>query len=143
MTCTRRGIGSFGMALGGLSLLPVAAFAAGGVSKSPPGPPYKAASKLFALPNFLPGLGTLYVDPKTLPYGPWLGYDHSGRLVNTLYMVPLKNLDAHKNIAGLAAPGGKVVRVDMYFNPGHPGLLEPHYHIILWHEENGPESVAK
>ena len=26
-------------------------------------------------PDFLPGMGTLYVDPKTLPAGPFLGYD--------------------------------------------------------------------
>ena len=37
------------------------------------------------LPDFLPGLGTLYVNPSTLPEGPFLAYDHAGKLVSTIY----------------------------------------------------------
>ncbi len=144
MTYTRRSLGSLSVAVGGMSLLPVAALAAGGsVAKAPPRAPYKEVSTLVKLPNFLPGLGTLYVNPKTLPVGPFLGYDHSGRLVNTIYMVPLKDFNSHKTFDGLAAPGGTVVRVDMYYNAGHPGVPVPHYHVVLWHEKDGPESVAK
>jgi hypothetical protein len=29
-------------------------------------------------------LGTLYVDPETLPAGPFLAYDHQGKLVSTV-----------------------------------------------------------
>ena len=47
-------------------------------SKAPPGGAYKKVSTLVALPDFLPGLGTLYVDPATLPAGPFLAYDHQG-----------------------------------------------------------------
>ena len=36
---------------------------------------YKKVSTLVALPDFVPGLGTLYVDPATLPAGPFLAYD--------------------------------------------------------------------
>ncbi|HEX7388764.1 MAG TPA: DUF5602 domain-containing protein [Acidiphilium sp.] len=105
-----------------------------GVEHAPPGGGFQPVSKLVKLPNFLPGLGTLYVDPKTLPAGPFLAYDHKGRLVSTIYMIPLKDLDAQKEFADLAAPGdAKVDHVSLYFNAGHPGVPEPHYHIILWH----------
>ncbi|HEX5327770.1 MAG TPA: hypothetical protein VFW75_13965 [Acetobacteraceae bacterium] len=122
---------------------PSPAFAAASVQKAPPPAPYQAVSKLVKLPNFIPGLGTLYVDPKTLPEGPFLAYDHKGQLVSTIYMVPLKDIDAHKKLDDLAAPGGQVVSVDMYYNAGHPGVEEPHYHIILWHVHEGDERVAK
>jgi len=115
-----------------------------GVEKAPPPAPYKAVSTLVKLPNFLPGLGTLYVNPKTLPEGPFLAYDHKGRLVSTIYMVPLSDLDAHKKFADLPAPGGKVDHVSLYFNAGHPGVEVPHYHIILWHVNKAGEArVAK
>jgi hypothetical protein len=128
--------------LSALALLSSPAFAAS-FEKSPPPAPYQAVSKLVKLPEFLPGLGTLYVDPKTLPDGPFLAYDHHGKLVSTIYMIPLKDIDAHKKIEDLKAPGGKVVSVDMYYNAGHPGVEEPHYHIVLWHVPNGEELVSK
>ena len=81
-----------------------------------------------------PGLGTLYVDPATLPVGPFLGYNHKGRLVDITYMVPLKDLDAHQNfetLGGVAA-GMKLDHTDIQYNPGHPGVEEPHYHIVQW-----------
>ncbi|MGH7051634.1 MAG: hypothetical protein ACREE5_13480, partial [Acetobacteraceae bacterium] len=80
MIQTRR---SVGLALGSLAVGSISACAAGYTSgytpagaaaasaASPPGAPYKKASSLAALPDFLPGLGTLYVDPATLPVGPW------------------------------------------------------------------------
>jgi hypothetical protein len=125
-----------------LALVSGPAFAAG-VEKAPPGEPYKKVSTLVGLPDFMPGLGTLYVDPKTLPAGPWLAYDHKGVLVSTIYIIPLKDLDAHKKFDDLKAPGGKVVSVDLYYNAGHPGVEEPRYHVVLWHVENGDERVAK
>jgi hypothetical protein len=128
-----------------LALLPLAAAPAhaAGVQKAPPGPPYEAVSKLVKLPDFLPGLGQLFVDPKTLPDGPFLAYDHQGRLVSTVYMIPLKDIDAHRKIEDLAAPGGKVVKVELYYNAGHPGVEEPHYHIVLWHVPDGDRRVAQ
>ena len=111
---------------------------------APPGPPFRKVSELVKLPDFLPGIGILYVDPKTLPAGPFLAYDHSGRLVSTIYMVPLKDLDAHKRLSDLAAPNERVDHVDLYYNPGHPGVPEPHYHIVLWFVSKSDEaSVAK
>ena len=78
------------LTLSTLALLSSPAFAAS-VEKAPPPAPYQAVSKLVKLPEFLPGLGTLYVDPKTLPDGPFLAYDHQGKLVSTIYMIPLKD----------------------------------------------------
>jgi len=37
---------------------------------APAGAPYKKMSELVQLPDYLPGRGTLSVDPNTLPVGP-------------------------------------------------------------------------
>lgn len=130
------------VALALLAFMATPAFAQN-VSKEPPGGAYKKVSTLVKLPDFLPGIGVLYVDPKTLPAGPFLAYDHKGRLVSTIYMIPIKDFEAQKKFE-LAAPGGKVDHVDLYFNAGHPGVEEPHYHIVLWHVNEAAEaSVAK
>ena len=130
------------IALAVVSLLAGPVFA-GDVQNAPPGAPYKKVSTLVKLPDFMPGLGTLYVDPATMPQGPYLAYDHQGKLVSTVYMIPLKDLAAHKKWDDLKASGGPVVKVDMYYNAGHPGVQMPHYHIILWHAEDGDDRVAK
>ncbi len=109
------------------------------VMKAPPGDPYKKVSSLVKLPDFLPGLGQLYVDPKTLPAGPFLAYDKQGKFVSTVYIIPLEDLDAHKGFEDLKA-FGKVDHTDLYFNAGHPGVEKPHYHIVLW---SIPESEAE
>lgn len=95
---------------------------------------FKKVSTLVKLPDYLPGLGTLYVDPSTLPAGPFLGYDKKGKLVEVTYMLPLKDLDAHKNFEDMGAKLGnlKVNHTDITYNPGHPGVEEPHYHITQW-----------
>lgn len=109
-------------------------------STAPPGGDYKKVSSLVALPDFLPGLGTLYVKPSTLPAGPFLAYDHDGKLVSSVYMIPLKDIEAHKPFNNLAVAQEKVDHVDMYFNAGHPGVAEPHYHIVIWYVS--PEKAA-
>jgi hypothetical protein len=133
----------FAAAVAVVALAAAPAFAQG-VEKAPPKGTYKKVSELVKLPDFLPGIGTLYVDPKTLPDGPFLAYDHQGKLVSTIYMIPMKDLEAKKKMDDLAAPGGKVDHVDLYFNAGHPGVEEPHYHIVLWHVAKADEAkVAK
>ena len=112
------------------------------VATAPPGGAYKKVSTLVKLPDFLPGLGTLYVDPKTLPEGPFLAYDHKGRLVSTIYMIPLKDMQDQKAFARLAAPGGRVDHVSIYYNAGHPGVPDPHYHIVLWHVSPAQEALV-
>jgi hypothetical protein len=111
------------------------------VEKAPPSGAYKKVSELVKLPDFLPGLGQLFVDPKTLPAGPFLAYDHQGKLVSTVYMLPVEDLtNKDKRFDDLAAPGGKVDHVDVYFNAGHPGVEKPHAHVVLWHVPKADES---
>jgi hypothetical protein len=113
--------------------------------KAPPAAPYKAVSSLVKLPDFIPGMGQLYVDPSTLPAGPFLGYDHDGRLVNTTYMIPLALMKPDMHLNDLKVPAGvKVDHVDIMYNAGHPGVAEPHIHIVLWNVPAAQESrVAK
>lgn len=106
---------------------------AAGQSSAPPGGAYKMVSSLVALPDFVPGLGTLYVDPATLPAGPFLAYDHQGKLVSSIYMIPLKGMNSHKAFNDLKVAHERVDHVDMLYNAGHPGVAEPHYHVILWY----------
>jgi hypothetical protein len=117
------------------------AWAADQVEKAPPTGAYKKVSELVKLPDFLPGLGQLFVDPKTLPAGPFLAYDREGKLVSTVYMLPVEDLtNKDKRFDDLAAPGGKVDHVDVYFNAGHPGVEKPHAHVILWHVPKADET---
>jgi hypothetical protein len=99
----------------------------------PPGGKYKKVSSLVPLPDFVPGLGTLYIDPATLPAGPFLAYDHQGNLVSSIYMIPLKDMNAHKAFSDLKVAQARVDHVDIVFNAGHPGVAEPHYHVIVWY----------
>ena len=103
------------------------------VDTAPPAELYQAVSDLVELPDFIPGLGQLFVDPDTLPAGPFLGYDHDGKLVNTTYMIPLSAMDADLDLSELAVPDAEVTHTDINYNAGHPGVEEPHIHIVLWH----------
>lgn len=100
---------------------------------APPAEPYQQVSKLVKLPDFLPGLGSLYVDPATLPAGPFVAYDRKGKLASTIYMIPLEDMQAQKKFDGLKVGAQKVTAVDLYYNAGHPGVEKPHYHVVLWH----------
>ena len=114
------------------------------VTQAPPPAPFAAVSSLVKLPDFVPGLGSLYVDPATLPAGPFLAYDHDGKLVSTIYMIPIADLSPDKRFDDLAAPGGAVDHVDVYYNAGHPGVEVPHAHVVLWHVPAADEArVAK
>lgn len=112
--------------------------------KAPPAAPYKAVSSLVKLPDFIPGMGQLYVDPDTLPAGPFLAYDHDGKLVSTIYMIPLAEMKPDMNLNDLKTAGGVVDHTDIVYNAGHPGVAEPHIHIVLWHVSPSDEArVAK
>ena len=52
------------------------------LAKAPPAAPYERVSDLVKLPEFIPGLGQIFVDPATLPAGPFLAYDRDGALVS-------------------------------------------------------------
>jgi peptidoglycan hydrolase-like protein with peptidoglycan-binding domain len=101
--------------------------------KAPPGGDYQKLSSLAQLPDYFPGLGTLYVEPATLPAGSFLAYDRQGNLVSSVYMIPLRDLRAGKAFNMLASAKAKVDHVDIYYNNGHPGVPDPHYHIVLWY----------
>jgi hypothetical protein len=118
----------------------VFALAAPDLSRAQPAAPFQAVSALVDLPDFIPGLGKLYVDPATLPAGPFLAYDRNGKPVSSIYMVPLAALNEQRNFDGLATGDGDVDHVDIQYNAGHPGLAEPHYHVILWYVS--PEEAA-
>lgn len=119
--------------LGSLALALSGCAQAADIRTAPPDGGYEKVSDLVALPDFIPGMGTLYVRPDTLPAGPFLAYDRDGGLVSTTYMIPLAALDAQRKYTGLDAAPARVDHVDMYYNAGHPGVEEPHYHIVLWH----------
>ncbi len=110
------------------------------IAQSPPSGEFQAVSELVALPDFLPGLGQLFVDPATLPAGPFLAYDRDGDLVSTIYMIPVKDLNPDTRFEDLSAPGGNVDHLDVYFNAGHPGVEEPHAHVVLWHIDAAGEA---
>ena len=59
---------------------------------------YKKVSELVPLPDFLPGLGTLYVKPDTLPAGPFLAYDRAGKLVSSMYMISSRILTSAASV---------------------------------------------
>jgi hypothetical protein len=103
------------------------------VEQSPPGGAYKAVSGLVKMPDFVPSLGQLFVDPATLPAGPFLAYGHDGKLVSTIYMLPIKDMNSKMNLSKLSAAGGAVDHVSVTYNAGHPGVETPHIHVILWH----------
>jgi hypothetical protein len=126
-----------------LGALPLSAAAQTAADTAPPAAPFKKVSELVTLPDFLPGLGTLYVDPASLPAGPFLGYDHDGKLSATIYMVPIKDLEGGTAFNDLAVGNGTVTSVDIYYNAGHPGVEEPHAHIVLYHDKDAKARLAK
>ena len=110
------------------------------VETAPPDGDYKKVSELVELPDFLPGIGTLYVDPATLPAGPFLAYDREGKLVSTIYMVGAEELAGGTRFDNLSRPHGEVDHVDIYHNAGHPGVEVPHSHVVLWHVPESEEA---
>lgn len=113
------------------------------LKEAPPGEPYQQVSELVPLPEFIPGLGTLYVDPNTLPAGPFLGYDREGQLSATIYMTPLEELEGGTAYDNLAVGLHNVTSVDIYYNAGHPGVDKPHAHVVLFHDEDAKARLAE
>jgi hypothetical protein len=104
---------------------------------------YKKVSSLVDFPDFFPGLGAVYVKPETLPGGPFLSFDRKDRLVATIYMIPIQDINDHKKF-DLSGFRGRSDHVTFYFNSGHPGVEMPHYHFVIWQvSKEGEASVAK
>ncbi|SEH59173.1 hypothetical protein [Paracoccus alkenifer] len=124
-----------------LGALPAAAQTA--AETAPPEAPFAKVSELVTLPDFLPGLGTLYVDPASLPAGPFLGYDHDGKLSATIYMTPIEDLQDGTAYDDLAVGSNTVTSVDVYYNAGHPGVEKPHVHVVLYHDAEAKARLAE
>lgn len=134
---------AFRVSVRALGLMVLTGCAAGSTQGTivPPGGQYQRVSVLFPpFPDYLPSQGTLYVNPRTLPAGPFLAYDKQGHLVATMYMIPIRDFETHKPYKELGAlPGMKPVRTEMYYHQGHPGVAEPHYHVVLWYVSKDQE----
>jgi hypothetical protein len=91
---------------------------------------FKKVSSLAVFPEFVPGLGVFYVKPETLPHGPLLLFDRKDRLVATVYMIPVQDINDHKKFA-LSGFSGRVDHVTFYFQSGHVGADMPHYHFVI------------
>lgn len=126
-----------------LALTALPALADNALMTAPPAAPFAKVSDLVALPDFLPGLGTLYVDPAALPAGPFLGYDHDGKLAATIFMTPIKALQDGTAFDDLAVGDPTVSSVDIYYNAGHPGVEEPHVHVVLFHSADAESRLAQ
>lgn len=113
------------------------------LKSAPPGNPYVKVSDVLPLPEFIPGLGTLYVNPETLPAGPFLAYDRNGAIAATIYMTPLEDLQKGTAYNGLSIGLHDVSGVDIYYNAGHPGVEKPHAHVVLYHARDARERLAK
>jgi hypothetical protein len=110
-------------------------------TREPPGGAFVKVGEVVRFPDFLPGLGKLYVQPSTMPIGPYYGYDRQGNLVCTVYMVPIRIFNDHEARTNLLGTRLPVDHVDLEFTSPHPGVPEPHYHIVLWHIK--PEEEAR
>lgn len=121
------------------------AFAKNPLAMYPKG--YQMASKVSKIPEFVPGLGTLYIDPKLLPVGPYVGYDKDGKLINAVYMIPVSMMEKHREWLerGTAITGIRTDHVDITFHSNAPGMSEPHYRIVQWviKHELHQQSLAK
>ncbi|MDA7965442.1 hypothetical protein [Ruegeria sp.] len=113
------------------------------LAEAPAGAPYVKVSDVLPLPEFIPGLGTLYVDPATLPAGPFLAYDRDGQLSATVYMTPLEDLQNGVSFDGLHIGSHSVATTDIYYNAGHPGVDVPHAHVVLFHDEGAKARLAE
>lgn len=107
---------------------------------------YKPVTELTkgAFPAFYPGLGEVYVRPKTLPVGPFLTFDRKGHQISTVYMLSLEEMNKHQKFDATGTRDPRVNHVTVYYHGGHPGVDFPHYHYVLWHVSKKEEArVAK
>jgi hypothetical protein len=58
-------------------------------------------------------------------------------------MIPLDEMNDQAKWQGLASRGRSVQAVDVAYNPGHPGVEEPHYHFTLWHVDRSDADLGK
>ena len=69
-------------------------------------------------------------------------YDHNGKLIATIYMVPEKDLEEHlKMVSDEKTP--PVDHWQMHYVKQMHGIDGPHYHITLWHVPAEEEAALK
>lgn len=136
---------AFALATGLLAatVLPALAHDEDALRQSPPPAPYIQVGDALPLPEFIPGLGTLFVNPETLPAGPFLAYDREGKLSATVYMTPLEDLENGTSHDNLHVGAHNVTDVDIYYNAGHPGVEAPHAHVVLFHDAEARGRLAE
>jgi BON domain len=86
-----------------------------------------AASVRHPVLEHLPGVARI----EQVPGGPAAVYDARGRLVATVYIVPVRELTG-RGLEGLRAPQA-INHVAIYLAGSHPDVPLPHYHVVLWH----------
>jgi hypothetical protein len=119
-----------------------------GVATAQPPAPYVNASTILELPDFIPGVGALYIDPANAPYGPWLSYSQDNQLIEVLYMIPISDMDKAMDWGDLGTGLftklglGAIDHVDITYNGGHPGMPEPHYHFRMALVDHATQEAA-
>lgn len=107
----------------------------GQVAMAPPPGKFQQASEVLAgFPDFIEGVGQLWVQPQDVAAGgPFLAYDQAGRLASTVYMVSRNDLAAGTGLDKRKAAPNQVHYVSLVPHAGHPGMPEPHALIVLSH----------
>lgn len=75
------------------------------------------------------------------PAGPAGGYDAKGRLVATIYTVPVRELTG-RGLEDLRAPQA-IDHVAIYLAASTPDVPLPHYHVVLWHVSQSEASALR
>ena len=102
----------------------------------PPAPYVKFATLAPDIPEFIPGLGTLYVEPGNRPFGPYRAYDRSGKLTATVFMVPVGEIHPGFRQSSDEPVVCRDRESTHYVNQMHGfvigGVMVPHQHITAW-----------
>jgi hypothetical protein len=100
--------------------------AAAGFAAASPGRP----ETLSGVTEQFPGIHRY--EPDGGPGGPYAGYDGQGRLVATVYLVPMRGL-AQKGPDDFGSGGRRIDHVTIYPVDVQPDVPEARYAIVLWH----------
>jgi BON domain-containing protein len=77
------------------------------------------------------GLARIEGDPVARPRGPYAAYDGLGRLVATVYTIPMREL-AELGADSLEAHR-RIDHVTIYPVAANADVPDPHYNVVLWH----------
>ena len=125
--------------------LSVRAAARADSSSSTGGSDYVAAMP--GVPETLSGVteqfpGIRRYEPDGRPGGPYAGYDRNGRLVATVYLVPMRGL-AQKGPDDFRSGGRHIDHVSIYPVDAQPDVPEARYAIVLWHVSSAEAAALR